>query len=122
VHHYANIFVNPGETLSLDDFAQQLFAMLGISNSKRHFDRDDHVYFEGSAAGIEFRVASFSPLPDYPFWVSFGLDESAQAAEYLIDHAKILAWRFARAGWRSFIPRGEARRVANENDGVAYAI
>ena len=106
--------------MSLDDFARQFFAMLEISNSERRFDRDGDPYFEGSAAGIEFSLASGSPLPAYSFWVSFGLDDSTQSAEYLTEHAKVLAWRFVRAGWRCFIPKGEARRVTDDTEGVVY--
>ena len=119
--HYAHIFIQPSGTMSLDDFAPQFFTVLGISNSTRHFDRDGEPCFEGSAAGIEFSLSSGSPLPAYSFWVSFGLDDSAQSAEYLTEHAKILAWRFMRAGWRCFIPKGEARRVTSETEGVVYA-
>ena len=106
--------------MSPDDFAQQFFTILRITDSKRYSDRDGDLCFDGSAAGIQFSVTSRSPIPDYPFWISIGLDDSAQAAEYLTEHAKVLAWRFVRAGWRCLIPSGDARKITSEADGVVY--
>ncbi len=106
--HYASIDINAGEK-SVEDFARRVFQKLSISRIEtRGFpNQDDRVAYVGCAAGIEFSVCETRER-DYPFCVSLGLANSSQSAEYLVEHAHVLAYQWSRDGWRCRVPNKES--------------
>jgi hypothetical protein len=105
---YANIDIRADES-SVEDFARRVFQKLSISRIEtRGFpNQDERVAFVGCAAGIEFSVYESLDL-DYPFCVSLGLAGSSQSAEYLVEHAHVLAYQWSRDGWRCRVPNKES--------------
>jgi len=44
---------------------------------------------------------------------------SNQAADYLVQHAQILAWRLSHEGFQCFVPK-DMTAVSTERDGMVY--
>jgi hypothetical protein len=119
------IFVRPPTSgQSLKDFASQMFGRLGIPN----FTEDcfgsgkvDVQRFIGSAVGItvEIRENNKRGIEQYPFIIYLSPQGTSMAADYLVQHAHTLAWRFSREGFRCFVPKDMAT-VCNDKDGMIY--
>ena len=105
---YASIEVKADEK-SVEEFARAVLKKLGISHVKtRGFpNQDPRVVYIGSAAGIEVSISETWEA-DYPFCVSLGLAGSSRSAEYLVEHAHVLAYQWSRDGWRCRVPKTES--------------
>jgi len=128
----ATIFVRPSVTdQSLKNFATRMFAWLEIQKYEEEFtgrDGEDQV-FVGSAVGITVvigqkrttsgRATDKTDLAKYPFAIELAAQETRQAAEYLAQHAHILAWRLSHEGYRCFIPK-DIVTARSEQDGMVY--
>ena len=119
------IFVSPAANgQPLKDFASQMFAWLGIpgfteecfGSWKRDVNR-----FIGSAVGItvEIRENDKKVLGQYPFTIFLSPQGTNQAADYLVQHAHMLAWRLSHEGFRCFVPKDVAT-VSSDKDGMIY--
>lgn len=119
--HYASIYIQPGFSEEVADFARRIFQKLGISRfEERGFpNQDTRSYYVGAAVGIEVAVGP-SQREDYPFVVSIGLFGSSQSAEYLVEHAHILAYRWSREDWRCLVPKAESA-FGHERKELVYA-
>jgi hypothetical protein len=124
------IFIRPatsGQTLK--DFAVQIFGWLGIPNFKEEWvGKADTQLFTGSAVGITVGVSenSFNQrrfykknLENYPFLISLAPQGTSQAADYLVQHAHVLAWRLSNEGFRCFVPK-DLLTVNSDSDGMVY--
>jgi hypothetical protein len=118
--YYASIDIKADEK-SVEDLARRVFQKLGIDRVEtRGFpNQDERVAYAGSAAGIEFSVYETRDR-EYPFSVSLGLVSSSQSAEYLVEHAHILAYQWSRGGWRCRVPKKESA-FGRERKEVVYA-
>ena len=124
------IFIRPSKEQSLKDFAGQMFGWLGISHFEERFvGKSDEQQFTGCAVGIEVVVGEnvFNSwkgiykknLEKYPFLISFAPQASNQAADYLVQHAHLLAWRLSHEGFRCFVPK-DFVKVSSESEGMVY--
>ena len=120
------MFVRPVKiNQPIDDFARQHFGWLKISQFDRNVcagkDQWDEFYFTGSAVGIEVQVYQNNRkgLEKYPFVVSFLPEGTRQAADYLEQHAELLAWRLSRDGFRCFIAK-DPITASSEQEGMVY--
>jgi hypothetical protein len=118
--HYASIYVKADEK-SVEDFARSLFQKLGISRVETRGlpNQDPRVAYVGSAAGIEVSVCETWEA-GYPFCIFLGPSGSSQSAEYLVEHAHLLAYQWARDGWRCRVPKKESA-FGHERKEVVYA-
>jgi len=110
-----------------------MFAWLGIAQFKEDFvGRDNDIsVFVGSALGItveigknpfnSLRAALPKNLDKYPFLIALAPRGSKQAADYLAQHAHVLAWRLSHEGFRCFVPKNHALTLQSEDDGIIYA-
>lgn len=119
----ARLFVRPSISgQSLKDFATQMFAWLGMQHFEEDFvGRNDEQVFFGSAVGITVCIAegSLRNMEKYPFSISLAAQGTQQAADYLLQHAHILAWRLSHEGFRCFVPK-DMFIVRSEQDGMVY--
>ena len=120
------LFVRPSVSgQSLKSFAAQMFAWLGIQQFEEDVTGRDGEYlvFIGSAAGItvviEENVRKLQDLEKYPFKISLAAQGTRQAADYLIQHAHMLAWQLSHEGYRCFVPK-DVLPVHSEQDGMVY--
>lgn len=125
------LYIRPaGGERSLQDFATQMFAWLGIPRFEEEFGgKDDHSVFVGSAVGItvwvqetpfkHWREPHKTPLEKYPFVISLVPQGTNMAADYLVQHAHTLAWRLSHEGFRCFVPK-DSTTANSERDGMVY--
>jgi hypothetical protein len=121
------LFVRPSVSgQSLSSFATQMFTWLGMQQFEEDVTGRDGEYlmFVGSAVGItvvieENVMNSRKVLEKYPFKISLAAQGTRQAADYLIQHAHILAWRLSHEGYRCFVPKNPLL-VHGEQDGMVY--
>ncbi len=121
--HYADIYIKTGTAdETVEAFARRVFQKLGIAQMAERGlpNQDPDSYFVGSAAGVEIAVGEAYKMPDYRFCVSLGLDGSSQSAEYLVEHAHVLAYRWSRDGWRCLVPKRESA-FGHEHEESIYA-
>ena len=123
--HYASIHIKPQDVSEpVEQFARRVYQKLGIAKMEERFlpNQDSRSYYVGSAAGIEFHVGPQNGKLGYPFFVSFGLDPSSQSAEYLVEHAHFLAYRWSRDGWQCLVPDSESafRHLRSEQVYAAF--
>jgi|SRR3954463_341216 hypothetical protein len=118
--HYASVDIQADEK-SVEEFARSVFKKLSISQMERRGfpNQDERALYVGSAGGIEFSVFE-SWEADYPFCVSLGPAGSSQSAEYLVEHAHLLAYQWSRDGWRCRVPKRESA-FGHERNEVVYA-
>jgi hypothetical protein len=127
-----SIFVRPIKSdQSLRDFAIDIFRWLEISSFKEDWrGKGPEQEFVGSAVGIEiiifetpckFYMEGYKKpeLEKYPFIISLCPQQTQQAADYLTQHAHILAWRLSHEGFRCFVPK-DWTTVSSERDGMVY--
>jgi hypothetical protein len=128
----ATIFARPNiGDQPLKDFATRMFGWLGIHTFQEDFggrDGDEQV-FVGSAVGITVVIetnganagqgAHKTNLEKYPFKITLAAQDTRQAADYLVQHAHVLAWRLSHEGYRCFIPK-DLVRARSEQDGMIY--
>jgi len=129
---HGTIYVRPAtHSKSLKDFASQTFSWLGIPSFKEEWiGKGDVQVFVGSAVGItvgisethfQYRVDPYKlpKLEKYPFVISLSPQGTTQAADYLVQHAHVLAWRLSHEGFRCFVPK-DGLRAESDEDGMVY--
>lgn len=121
---YGIIYVRPSiGGQSLENFAKHIFAWFEISQFDEDFVGRDYEErsFIGSALGITVRIQENGSknLEKYSFCISFSLQGTKQAAEYLAQHAHMIAWRLSHEGFRCFVPK-DIITVRSEQDGMVY--
>ena len=121
----------PTSDKSLKEFASQMFGWLGIPRFKEEFvGKNDIQVFVGSAVGItvgisetgfKHRVEAYRlpKLEKYRFAISLSPQGTSQAADYLVQHAHVLAWRLSHEGFRCFVPK-DALTARSDDDGMVY--
>lgn len=119
------IFVRPAASgQSLKDFASRMFGWLGIPSFTEDCSGSgkwDVHRFAGSAVGIavEIRENDKKVLGQYPFVIFLSPQGTNQAADYLVQHAHVLAWRLSHEGFRCFVPK-DMVAVSSDKDGMVY--
>jgi hypothetical protein len=116
---------------SLQDFASQIFRWLDISSFKEEWvGKGDVQVFVGSAVGITVGISEthfksrvepykLPKLEKYPFVISLSPQGTNQAADYLVQHAHVLAWRLSHEGFRCFVPK-DGLTAQSDEDGMVY--
>jgi hypothetical protein len=126
------IYVRPAlGDKSLKDFASEMFSWLGIPSFKEEwFGKGEVQMFVGSAVGITVEISEthfrsrvephkIHKLEKYPFIMSLSPQGTSQAADYLVQHAHLLAWRISNEGARCFVPKDWLMAQSDE-DGMVY--
>jgi len=125
------IFVRPAKSgQALKDFAEHIFRWLEIPRfEERWVGKSDEQQFVGCAVGIEVVVGENGmnlwrgiykkDLEKYPFLISLSPQDSSQAADYLVQHAHILARRLSHDGFRCLVPK-DMVTVSSDKDGMIY--
>jgi hypothetical protein len=125
------IFVRPViRDQALKSFAEHIFRWLGIPYfEERWVGKSDERQFVGCAVGIEVVVGENGlnlwrgiykkDLEKYLFLISLSPQDSNQSADYLVQHAHILALRLSHDGFRCFVPK-DFVTVKNDSEGMVY--
>jgi len=119
-----HIFIRPKVSNQLlKDFAFELFRWLHIPRFDERVinPKEPETFYAGCGAGIEVSVGEHGirGLEAFPFSVDLAPEGSKQAADYLREHAHILAWRLSRDGFRCFVPKRIAP-IMSEAEGMIY--
>lgn len=121
-----HIFVRPAKgNQSVEDFAGHIFRWLRIPHFERRTaggkDMWDEFYFTGCAVGIWVSVSDhhIAGLKKYSFLIGLCPEDSKQAADYLVEHARVLALRLSHEGFRCFVPKS-FMTASTEEDGLVY--
>ena len=126
-----SIFIRPiKRDQTLKDFASDFFNWLNVTSFElktASANQDVWTFYAGHAIGIEvsiceneiWRQKNRKELEKYRFIVSFAPEDTAQAADYLEQHAHLLAWRFSHKGFRCFVPK-DFMTASNDGDGMVY--
>ena len=119
----ALIFVRPNDdSLSLDEFSEQVFSKLCITNFKGFTPGQGEVGFWGHAAGIEVEVHDIREDADsqYSFLMCLKPEVALGDRDYLVEHARNLAKRWSQSGWHCFVPSEDIYDITSEQDGIVY--
>jgi len=129
---HGTIYVRPATSgKSLKDFASQMFSWLGIPSFKEEWvGKGDIQVFVGSAVGITVGISEthfknrvepykLPKLEKYSFVISLSPQGTNQAADYLVQHAHMLAWRLSHESFRCFVPK-DGLTAKSDEDGMVY--
>lgn len=118
----AVILVEPvGQTLSVEQFAQQVFSKLRIAKWQGYSgNQSDEVVFGGDAAGIEVAVGREGGDGRYSFGITLQPKVAFGDSDYLVEHAYNLAKHWSHTGWRCFVPKSGVYEIRSYEDGSVY--
>lgn len=121
----ALIFVRPNDqSLSLEQFSEQVFGKLCITNFVGFSPCQGELDYHGHAAGIEVLVYDIHEDAEsqYPFLLCLKPEVAFGDKDYLVEHARNLAKHWSQSsGWHCFVPDENIYNITSERDGTVFA-